>query len=229
MAEKKKTTATEKQGAATPQIREDAAVSEDQKEELGSRLDQVGSILSKGLDLVEAGITLGINLANRLSSALRIQTADIVDRVARPYPEPGMGPYEGPGMAPPPYAPYEGQRAGPAEAPQQINYVANRMPLFPGSPVQVSFTISNDSVSSPKELQLRVEGFAGEMRGASLDGQGFVVVPATRTIAPMDFDKFTLTGTIPPDAVIDTYRGWIVVSADEELRIPVRLVVTAAS
>jgi hypothetical protein len=93
----------------------------------------------------------------------------------------------------------------------------------------VSFTINNDSATSPKELQLRVAGFAGQMHGTSFNGEQFSVEPATQVIAPMDFDKFTLKGAIPPDVPGDAYFGWVIVSAEEELRIPVRLVVTPQS
>jgi hypothetical protein len=95
--------------------------------------------------------------------------------------------------------------------------------------VAVSFTINNDSPSSSRELQLSVEGFAGEMRGARLDASTFAVDPATCLIAPMDFDKFTLKGAIPPDAPADSYAGWVVVAAEEGMRIPVRLFVTASA
>jgi len=107
-------------------------------------------------------------------------------------------------------------------------YVVNRLPLYPGSPVEVSFSVNNDSPSSPKRVRLRVEGFVGEMHGAELNSGDFSVKPATKMIAPMDFDKFVLTGTIPQDIVADVYNGWIVaLEGQEEVRIPVRLIVTA--
>lgn len=223
---RKKTGAGAGQKGAAPKGGPGAPPAEGQGEPLRDRMDQLGSILVKGLDLVEASITLGVNLANRLGAVVQEQASDRVERASRPYPEWRETPYAEPGMGTTPYYQDEPGRAGGAETPPIANYVVNRLPLFPGSPVRVTFTINNDSASSPRRLRLRVEGFVGELQRAVLDGKGFTVKPATRVIEPLDFDKFTLAGAIPQDAVPDAYGGWIVVSSQhEELRIPVRLVV----
>jgi hypothetical protein len=204
------------------------------------RLDQLGAIVDKGLDLVEVGLALGIKLANRLSSALQVQVGDAAEAAGAPYGPQGpaygaAGPYPGPqGPAYGSAEPYPGpQMSAPPrqpprepEAPPQYGFVINRTPLGPGDPVRVSFTINNDSPTAAKDLSLRVEGFVGHVHGARFDGTAFSVEPADQVIAPMDFDKFTLYGAIPDDAIGDAYGGWIVVSGEEDLRIPVRLVVS---
>jgi hypothetical protein len=65
------------------------------------------------------------------------------------------------------------------------------------------------------------------MEGAQIDALLFAVKPQRRRIAPMDFEKFVLEGTIPPDLPSDVYHGAIVVASGQELSIPVRLVVQA--
>jgi fructose-1-phosphate kinase PfkB-like protein len=42
----------------------------------------------------------------------------------------------------------------------------------------------------------------------------------------MDFERFVLTGSIPADAPEDSYNGWILVDGDEQMRIPVVLLVS---
>jgi hypothetical protein len=194
--------------------------SEKIEQQIRDRADQLVSIVSKGLDLAEASITLGINMMNRLSSAASEQLMDRVSRVGRTH----FGPEEEvPGME----AGHAQTPQGPTEEPGERGFVVvNRLPLFPGGPVRIPFSVNNDSPSSPKQVRLGVEGFIGELRGAELDKKHFSITPATRAIAPMDFEKFTLTGVLPPDLPGDTYSGWIAVGGDEELRIPIRLVVT---
>ena len=225
-----KTSGTEGRKGPAPEGQEDVSSSSERQEEaILGHLDQIGSIMTKGLDLVEASITLGINLANKFGSVVQEQTIDKIDRAGGPYAGQGETPYIESGMGDASYYQNEEDRLGEIETPPNVNYVINRLPLFPGSPVKISFTINNDSVSFPKKLRMRVEGFVGEMHGANLNGKDFSIKPGTKVIAPMDFDKFTLTGTIPQDVLSDTYCGWIFVSEAEELKIPVRLTVTAQS
>lgn len=212
-----------------PEAEEDAGSSEYKLDELLGRFDQIDALMVKGMDLAEVGLTLGVRLATRLSTALQLQSGDLFDRdkPTRPYSDMRTVPSAGPGVTAEPAYQREPERPAPPQAPAQFNYIMNRSPLYPGNPVRVSFTINNDSQSSPRELRLSVEGFVGVTHGARLDGNAFAIEPATRVVAPMDFDKFTLTGIIPPDAVPDAYDGWVVVSAEEGLRIPLRLIVTA--
>jgi hypothetical protein len=197
-----------------------------QVEESRGRIDQLGSIMSKTLDLVEATVGLGVNLASRLGSVVQEQAVDRFGGGMGSYPE-GSPAYGEPGQgAQPPY-PEEPERVARGHMRAEVNYVVNPLPLFPGSSVKVSFTINNDSVSVPRQLRLRVEGFVGQMQGATLDGNQFAVEPDSQVVDPMDFEKFTLRGTIAQEAPADNYEGWIIVSEEEEIRIPVRLVVSA--
>ncbi len=193
------------------------------------RTDQIGAIVTKGFSLAEAGINLGLNLINKIGSVAQDQFVEkIVDLGKNIVPSQGMPREEPGGEAPPAYENRE-EQGRESEPASRTMYVENRLPLFPGSPVHVSFSISNDSPSAPKKIALGIEGFTGEMRGAQIDGSNFSVKPAKKSIAPLDFDKFVLSGTIPPGVVSDAYLGWIVVTGDEQLKIPVRLTVTAES
>jgi hypothetical protein len=102
------------------------------------------------------------------------------------------------------------------------------MPLHPGSSVYVPFSINNDQPNTAKHLKLSVLGFTGATRGGNLQRDRFSVTPSECTIGPMDFDRFVLDGKIPDDAPPDSYAGWVVVEGDEDMRIPVMLLVSAA-
>lgn len=202
-----------------------------QEEYVSNRVDQLGSILAKGFDLAETGITLGVNLLNRLGSVVGDQIINRADNnVGNTYAEPqGMPPNQPPGGGGMPM--YQNMQDMPEPVREvdspPASIVVNRLPLFPGSPVQVSFSVNNDSQTSPKRIRLRLEGFVGEMQGTELSSEDFSIKPATKVVAPMDFDKFTIIGTIPQEAPSDAYNGWIVVlEGQEEIRIPVRLFVT---
>jgi hypothetical protein len=191
--------------------------------EIRERLDQVGAILGKGLDLAEAGVSLGVTIVSRLGTVAQKQVLDRMMSAAFQAGVPPMGaaaepaqPQPSSGMAEP----------SPAPATAPTFYITNRLPLSPGGAVKVSFSINNDSLVAPKKVALRVEGFAGEVSGASLPAAAVSVKPPSRTIAPVDFEKFVLRGTVPADAPPDVYVGWIVVDAEEQLRIPLRLTVS---
>ena len=185
--------------------------------------DQFGAILTKGLDLAEASLSLGLTVINRVGAAAQ---HELFDRIAVKAQPPGPGE---PAGNPAPGSPTEpAARPGAPDlgAPEESGYcITNGRPLAPGSGVKVSFSINNDSVEVPKKVSLRVEGFAGETDGTQIGADRFTVKPAKKTIAPMDFEKFVLQGAVPPDVPPDVYRGWIVVSSGNEFRIPVRLVV----
>lgn len=190
-----------------------------QAEELWNRTNQVVSIFNKGLDLVESGFSLGVKVLNRLGEQITIKTPG----AERP-PEEGY-------YYPPPEETGHFYQQEPKVSEETSGYpknlhVVNRLPLFPGSPVQVSFSINNDSSSSAKKLQLKIEGFLGEAHQFQIDARTFSIQPAERVIAPMDFEKFVLTGNIPPESPVDTYNGWIVISGEENFNILVSLVVT---
>jgi hypothetical protein len=104
--------------------------------------------------------------------------------------------------------------------------VTNRQPLFPGSPVRVSFSINNDAADATKKVSVKLEGLEGELTHERLAASALTVEPSRATIAEMDFEKFLVAGVVPINARSDAYLGWIVVTGDEQLRIPLRLVVT---
>jgi hypothetical protein len=183
--------------------------------------DQLKAILSKGLDLAEASLSLGLTVINRVGAAAQEQVLSITrsSRATRAS-APGVerGDEVEPGTPVPPRTPD-------AAVPEEPQYcITNRLPLAPGSPVKVSFSINNDSLATPKKVSLRIEGFVGETEGARIARDGFTVTPSRRTIAPMDFEKFVLQGALPPDAPPDIYQGWVVVSSGDDFRIPIRLV-----
>jgi hypothetical protein len=213
-------TAGEKQ-AAGAQHQEAAA--DDPAGGLRGRVDQMGALLSKGLDLAEAGLGLGVTLVNRVGVAAQQQILERFMTQAAGTADPAMAAAAAappsPDMAPSPSA---------AAAPEAESYgISNRLPLQPGGEVKVSFSINNDSMEAPKKVALSLEGFVGDASGRRLNVAGFSVKPAKKTIAPMDFEKFVLEGALPPKAPPDVYRGWVIVSSDTELRIPVWLVVSS--
>ncbi|QEX14975.1 hypothetical protein FRZ44_02550 [Hypericibacter terrae] len=184
--------------------------------DLREKVDQMGMILAKGLDLAEAGVSLGVTIVNRIGSAAQQQ---VMERMAA-----AMQREAPPESAPSPPMPEAGEPP-PAEAP--AFYITNRLPLAPGGTVKVSFSINNDSMVAPKKVSLRIEGFQGETTGASLPAAAMSIKPETKAIAPVDFEKFVLRGAVPAETPPDVYFGWILVSSEDELRIPVRLVVSS--
>lgn len=190
--------------------------------DLRERLDQMGTILAKGLDLAEAGVSLGVTILNRVSIAAQQKIREGLDSAAQsqagapsgaqPATQPGP-----PGMAP----------DAPAEAAEADQYgLTNRLPLTPGGEVRISFSVNNDSVTDVRKVEFKVQGFAGESGQAAIDASAFTVRPGQKTIAPVDFEKFVLKGAVPETIPPDVYRGVVVVRSDKDLFIPVILVVT---
>ncbi len=187
--------------------------------------EQLGAILNRTLDLVEASIGLGANLVTMLGTLAQEQIA--VTGNERPESGPYRSSHEYAGADA--GGPYYQEESGPvAEQTDQTNKlrVINRQPLSPENPVQLSFSINNDS-SAPMKLRLAVEALVGENNGFHMERNTFSVRPAEKTISPMDFEKFVLTGKIPKKAPTDYYNGWIRVSGEEDFKIPVTLIVTS--
>jgi hypothetical protein len=184
--------------------------------ELRQRLDQVGTILAKGLDLAEAGVSLGVTIISRVGVAASQKMREGMDAAAAnaapAASDAGMQTRTQP-------------EAEPASEPEAAFGITNRLPLTPGGSFKISFSVNNDSMTEPKKVELRVEGFTGEATGARLDASAFAVKPALKTIAPVDFEKFVLQGAIPAAVQPDVYRGAVTVASDSELKIPVVLVV----
>ena len=172
---------------------------------------QMSSLVSKFMELADAGVGLGINVISLLNTLARSQVAGAAP--AEPQPQ-----GDGRPPAPPEETPH-------AEAPR--NYcIVNRRPIHPGSAVQVSFSINNDLPDAAKKLRVTAKGFVGAARGFSFDGAVFSLNPSEKLIDAMDFERFVLTGSIPADAPEDSYNGWILVDGDEQMRIPVVLLVS---
>jgi F0F1-type ATP synthase membrane subunit c/vacuolar-type H+-ATPase subunit K len=180
--------------------------------DLKARLDRFGDLLGKGLDLAEAGLSLGLTVASTLGGAAQQKIFEkMMDAAsAEPTPSPAAAPMTTPAPeAPPPFG------------------ITNRLRLAPGMAVSISFSINNDSAAAPRQVALRVEPFTGERTGALLPPACLSVSPTDTTIAPMDFEKFVLRGAIPETSPADIYRGSIAVTAADSMRIPVLLVVEA--
>lgn len=192
--------------------------------------DQFGAIVAKGLDLAEASLSLGLTVINRVGTAAQHQMERMISNVPQePAPQDPAGHTYAAQPPPGPAAPPMGAPAmSTAVAPEEPQYaITNRIPAAPGGRVRIPFSINNDSVSSSKTVLLKAVGFTGELEGAQIDAEHFVVKPERRRIAPMDFEKFVLEGTIPAHLPSDVYHGAIVVSSGHELSIPVRVVVQA--
>ena len=185
--------------------------------ELRQRLDQIGNILAKGLDLVEAGASLGVTIVSRIGVAAQQKLREGADAAAAA----GVAPAQPGTAAAQPYSETE----PPASEAEPAFGITNRLPLTPGGTVRISFSVNNDSMTEPKKVELRVEGFAGDSQGTRLDASLFTVKPPRKVIAPVDFEKFILEGPVPADAPPDVYRGTVTVVSGSELKIPVVLVV----
>jgi hypothetical protein len=209
---------------ATPPV--DSTGAADQPKEppvpdLSGRAEQVGSIIVKTLDLAEAGLSLGITV---LSRAGAVAQGALSDRIS------GDAPAGAQATATYDEAPIvEDSSDGPpppvATADDEGFFLTNRVPLAPGGEIRVSFSITNDSLLEPKRVQMRVVALVGEQHGASIDDGAVAVRPARKTIQPVDFEKFVLTGTLPAATVPDVYRGSVIVQSTDEMSIPIRLFV----
>jgi len=179
--------------------------------DLKARLDRFGELLGKGLDLAEAGLSLGLTVASTLGAAAQQKIFEKMMGATAP---------EQPAAPPPPTT----GSAAPPDAPPAFG-ITNRLRLAPGMPLSISFSINNDSAAAPKHVALRVEPFTGERTGAMLPPASLSVIPEAATIAPMDFEKFVLRGEIPDTSPADIYHGSIAVTAEDGMRIPVLLVI----
>jgi hypothetical protein len=188
--------------------------------DLRQRLDQVGTILAKGLDLAEAGVSLGVTIINRVGVAAQQKIREGMDAATAPGAA-AAGRGSGQSSEAEQYSP----DGSPTSEPEPSYGITNRLPLVPGGTVRISFSVNNDSMTEPKKVDLRLEGFTGDSHGASLDPTTFTVAPAQKTIAPVDFDKFIIQGTVPAEAPPDVYRGVVIVASGSELKIPLVLVV----
>lgn len=192
-------------------------------QELFGRTDQIGAILSKGLDLAEAGIGLGINLIGKLGSVAQEQ---VIGNIAKSVIPGAYGQQNVPARpASPSYQRGEDESAGDTGADRGM-CIVNRRPLFPGGAVEISFSINNDSPVHARKVRIEIEGFTGSTHAYDISSEMFSIRPVDIEITPMDFEKFVLTGVIPQDAPEDSYNGWIKIAGEEGLKLPVILIVT---
>ena len=179
-------------------------------------------MVNKGLDLAETGIGLGVNIVARLGSIFKDQVFDKLSGT-----ELFNSVTSQTGVEPPPQPQtHQAAASEPAASSEPANYLFNRIPLAPGSDVSLSFSINNDSLTSVKTVQLKIEAFESQAQHFRIDAQTFSVTPSHINIAPADFEKFVIKGKIPSDAPADNYYGWIIVSEQQSYQIPVVLVVT---
>ena len=194
------------------------------------RGDQIGTTFAKGLDLAEAGLSLGLTLINRFGTMMQDSVLEKFSGVMAASTAPPQDPSPsspGPGDSTssiPPSDQSEGM-----EPQDPAYYIANRLPLTPGKSVHVSFSINNDSMDSAKDVKLKVDGFIGSTQGRVFPCKGFTVSPGTKTIEPMDFEKFVLKGVIPAGIPPDIYHGRILVVSEQAIEIPVKLLVTSST
>jgi hypothetical protein len=178
---------------------------------------QFGGIVAKSLELAQASINLGLNLVQKFGTSVQ---GDLLNRIANA----GKSVFSAQGPA----AESHGGAAqpGPQEnVPASPAAITNRLPLFPGSPVRIPFSINNDAPEETKIVRLHLEEFTGELTGAALKAEHFSISPARKEISPMDFEKFEITGTLPVNCRSDAYWGAITVTGTESMAIPVKLVV----
>ena len=188
--------------------------------DLKARLDRYGEILAKGLDLAEAGLSLGLTVIGTVGAAAQQKiSARLAEAATAATEQAPIAPAAA--GSPPSQASTSNQ---PAQAPAPAYGITNRLRLVPGAPVSVSFSINNDSPLVAKQVALQVDAFVGERTGAPLPVGALAVTPGATEIAPMDFEKFVLRGAIPPETPPDVYHGSISIGA-EAVRIPVRLVI----
>jgi hypothetical protein len=181
--------------------------------------DQIGATVSKGLDLAEAGLSLGLTLINRVGAMVQESIADKLSPAGTAAQAP---------PAPPPDAAHPGARGPVQEPPSELGAgycIMNRIPLRPGDEASVSFSINNDSADGVKRVKLQLHGFEGQVSGARIASKDFALTPSSKTIAPMDFEKFVLKGMIPGNVPSDVYHGKVTVVADQAFDIPVRLMI----
>jgi len=188
--------------------------------ELRERLDRLGDIVARGFDLAEAGMSLGLTLLTTVGAAAQKKILEPVmeSALASAFNMSGQAAAAPP--TPPPAAAAAQSTpdipAGPAEY-----IIVNRLPLARGAPFAVSFSISNDDALAEKPVSLSVEPLTGERSGVTLPLQFITVMPQQAVIAPMDFEKFSLRGALPPELPADRYHGFVLV--DGAVRIPVLL------
>lgn len=208
----KKSTARKK--AKTGQQKKSAQESSD---------EPLGAIMSKGMELAEAGLNLGLNLVHKFGGSIQEQ---VIEKFAKT----GNNIFKSSAAATS-ESPEAASEKVPEGAPEPaFSGIANRMPAFPGGELRISFSINNDSTSVARQVNLSLESdLKGELSGKTLGKKLFALQPSSIAIAPADFDKFTIFATIPVNQQPDHYLGALLVDGEEKMRIPLRVSITGFS
>ncbi len=187
----------------------------------GQPTGQIEAIVHKGLDIAEAGIGLGVNVVSQLGLMIKNQLIDKINGTEIVSATMNNSTSQG-------YSP-EKQTQGSNDSVEsgaaEEYYLINRLALHPGDSVSISFSMNNDSLTNEKTISLSLTDFSGAEHHFGMTRNNFSVTPESKTIAPVDFEKFVLTGIIPVEAPADTYYGSIIVEEQTQHRIPVVLVV----
>lgn len=186
-------------------------------------LSQFGSIMNKSLELAQTSINLGLNLVQKFGSAIQ-------DDFLRKIADAGRSVLSakqpaGAAQGNEPSYPDSPASSETEQNPASSGVITNRLPLFPGSSVYIPFSINNEMAAETRTVRLHLEGFAGELTGEELKVDHFSISPASKKIAPLDFEKFVISGTLPINCQGDAYCGFIVVAGAEPMKIPVKIVV----
>jgi hypothetical protein len=217
---KKKPAEKKKTARATASKRTSKPSSESGHHASATDLGQFGGIVSKSLELAGASINLGINLVQKFGSSFDGQ---LLGKIA----DAGKNIFSAKEIfaQASPSAPSAQSPAPDAAQQPHFGGIVNRLPLFPGSTVNVPFSINNDAPDTTRKVKLHLEEFKGELTGATLGSEVFSITPASKHIAPLDFEKFVITGTVPINCKSDAYDGTIVVSGDESIKIPLKITI----
>jgi hypothetical protein len=188
-------------------------------------LSQFGGIVSKSLELAGASINLGINLVQKFGTSFEGQLLNkIADAGKNIFAAKDM--FAHASAAASPQSASTGAHGNASQgAQQQFAGIVNRLPLFPGSTVSVPFSINNDAPNATRKVKVSLDAFKGELTGAVLSADTFSITPAHKQIAPLDFEKFVITGSVPINCKSDAYDGTIIVDGDESMRIPLKITI----
>ena len=209
--------------------KEEKSQSQDQTSK--ENIDKIGILFDRGIDLVETGLELGVNLVSKLGGVASDKASDILKTQMQGEAPGQKESYEdlirkftGQNKEPEPPQP-----SSPPQQEQENNLpvVSNRLPAFPGSEVKISFSIENESINESKQLKFDTVGyFIGDESNFQIEASAFKINPSKKSIAPMDFEKLVLSGKIPENAPPDIYKGLIAVSGEDQYQIPIVIIVS---
>lgn len=200
--------------ASRPKSRPDSKRKSDPERILNENVERLSGVVGKGIELAEAGLAIGARL---LGSLGKVGADAVLSRVMDAPPAGASARNE-------PAAPQaEADTAQPSQP--MTSWITNRMPLHAGGDVRVSFSLNNDSSDGSKKIALKVSALLGTTRNGRVPEEALSVTPAQTELAPLDFEKFVLMGTLPPDIQPDTYRGVVTIEGSESFSIPVCLTV----